>query len=63
MVKRATNKQKAAELRATADRLDASLNPDAGMSSEEYVSPERHIYVRSEANKLRQEAARLEAKK
>lgn len=51
---------KASELRATADRLDASLVPDARMSSQDWVSPERHVYVRGEANKLRQEASRLE---
>lgn len=52
--------EKAQELRDTADRLDASLNCDAGMSSQEWVSPERQIYVRSHANELRQEASKLE---
>lgn len=53
--------QKARELRETADRMDSSLNPTASMSSEEWVSPERHIHVRERANKARQEAAMLEA--
>lgn len=58
-----TNQTKARELRERADALDASLNPSASMSSDEWVSSERHVYVRTEANKLRQEAARLEAKR
>lgn len=53
---------KAEELRERADAMEASLSPGASPSSEEWVSPERYTYVMAEANKLRQQAADLEAK-
>lgn len=58
---REQRREKAQELRATAERMRESVSSSDGPSSESWVSPERYAHYMEMAHEKDREAAALEA--